>query len=408
MLIEFGELNLKLLIPLLFPFFLKFRSLNRRNNDINSDAFTEFSNFISITPCIILYFIQKVKSKSEKDDQRQKFQKNLNNNDINSDKNSLDKPSSYKIIENNEKKNKIITSQAKIKQLLFISLISFLQLCASTLSILFYRDINKALRINVQPLFQLLCLIIFCKIFLKYSIYLHQIISVIIICICLIIFFTEAINYQDIPIKSVIKAMGFYLFLQSFYILSNVLGKKYLNKYVENFYLFLFKYCIIALIPMTLYGILTYLINFDNENYKIFQYFPKIKVWIFLLDLFFSFLFEIGLWLTIYFYNPCYYFIFETIADFLEIVLSKYDKTSIKYSTEQLITFYILYPIILFSICVFNEIIILNFWGLSYNTKIKIIERERKDVDNDDYPVNMIEIGEEDDKGENSGYIFRL
>ena len=117
---------------------------------------------------------------------------------------------------------------------------------------------------------------------------------------------------------------------------------------------------------------------------------------------------EIGLWLTIYFYNPCYYFIFETIADFLEIVLSKYDKTSIKYSTEQLITFYILYPIILFSICVFNEIIILNFWGLSYNTKIKIIERERKDVDNDDYPVNMIEIGEEDGKGENSGYIFRL
>ena len=298
--------------------------------------------------------------------------------------------------------------EAKIKQFIFISLISFLQLCASTIKIIFYKYINKALKTNIQPLFQLLCLISFCIIFLKYSIYLHQIISVIIICTCLIIFFIETIFYQDIPIKKVIETMAFYLFLQGFYILSNVLGKKYLNKYVENFYLFLFKYCIIALIPFTIYGALTYLIHFENDNYHIFQYFPKIKIWIFIVDLFFSFLYEIGLWLTIYFFNPCYYFIFETLADFLEIILSKFDKTSINHSTGQLITFYTLYPIILFSICVFNEIFILNFFGLSYNTKKKIIERERKDVDDDDCQINIIEIGDENSKDDNGGYIFTL
>ena len=202
--------------------------------------------------------------------------------------------------------------------------------------------------------------------------------------------------------------MVFYLFLQGFYISSNVLGKKYLNKYVENFYLFLFKYCIIALIPMTIYGLLTYLIEIENENYKIFQYYHKIKIWIFLVDLFFSFLYEMGLWLTIYYFNPCYYFIFETLADFLEIILSKFDKTSIKYSRGELITFFILYPIILLSICVFNEIIILNFWGLSYNTKKKIIERERKDVFDDDGGITMIEIGDDNSKGDNGVYVFTL
>ena len=409
MLIEFGELNLKLLIPLLFPFFLKFRRLNRRNHDINSTAFTEFSNFISIIPCIILYFIQKAKSQTEKDDLRKssEFLKDLYNDNL-SLENTINKSNTYKIIENKEKKKNMIPKSEKIKQFLFISLISFLQLCASTLKILFYRDINKALKSNVQPLFQLLCLITFCIIFLKYSIFRHQIISVIVICTCLIIFFIETIFYQDISIEKVVKTMVFYLFLQGFYISSNVLGKKYLNKYVENFYLFLFKYCIIALIPMTIYGLLTYLIEIENENYKIFQYYHKIKIWIFLVDLFFSFLYEMGLWLTIYYFNPCYYFIFETLADFLEIILSKFDKTSIKYSRGELITFFILYPIILLNICVFNEIIILNFWGLSYNTKKKIIERERKDVDDDDGGVTMIEIGDDNSKGDNGVYVFTL
>lgn len=60
MLIEFGNLEYKLLIILLFPFFLKLRRLNRGNNDIKSRAFVEYCNFISLTPCIILYFIQKI------------------------------------------------------------------------------------------------------------------------------------------------------------------------------------------------------------------------------------------------------------------------------------------------------------------------------------------------------------
>lgn len=396
MIIQFGELNLKLLIPLLFPIFLKFRRLNRRNNDINSTAFSEFCNFLSITPCIILYYIQKCRSKSEK-----------TNSNINENVNSNSYRTSLNITISDEmKKKNNKTIKEKIKQFFFIALISFLQLCASMLKAFYYKKINKSLKSNVQPIFQLLFLILFCIIFLKFSIFSHQIVSVIVICICLIIFFIESIFYQNIQIGDIIGSIFFYFFLQMFYILSNVLGKKYLNKYVENFYLFLFKYCIIALIVATIYGIIIYYINLEEENFKIFNFFSKIQLWIFLVDLFFSFLFEIGLWLTIYYFNPCYYFIFETISDLLEIILSKFDKTAINYSFEQLITFYILYPIILFAIFVFNEIIILNFCNLNYNVKINIVERSKNEFDTKQNEIQYLEFL--DDNNSEDGYIVLM
>ena len=392
--IQFGEINLKLIIPLLFPFFLKFRRLNRRNHDINSTAFSEYSNYVSIFPCIILYFIQVIKSKSEK--KRQTINPISTNNSGRGREDSLN---TYDVIEKSEKRN---ARRRKIKQFFFLLLITFFQLCASTMKILFYDKINRALKTNIQPLFQLSFLIIFCMLFLGFSIFYHQIVSVFVICFCLIIFFIESVAYQDVNFKDVINSMLFYFFLQGFYIISDVLGKKYLNTYVENLFLFLFKYCIISLFTMTLYGLSTYLFHIEKENYQIFQVYPRIKIWIFLVDLFFGFLFEIGLWLTIYCFNPCYYFIFETIADFLELILSKVDKTSTKYATQQLITFYILYPIIIFAICVFNEIIIINVFGLSYYTKKKITERGIRDSSYDDNTIPMINL---DDSNEDIDYI---
>ena len=90
---------------------------------------------------------------------------------------------------------------------------------------------------------------------------------------------------------------------------------------------------------------------------------------------FFSWLFEIGLWLSMYYFSPCYYFIFETISDFLEIFFGYKN-----FEVGQLISFFILYPILIFGLLVFNEVIILNFCGLDYNAKLKIMEREENDI----------------------------
>ena len=106
-----------------------------------------------------------------------------------------------------------------------------------------------------------------------------------------------------------------------------------------------------------------------------------------LLYLFFSCLFELGLWLTIYYFTLCHYIIFETLANIIDIIFSDKD-----YSKGQIISSIILYPILFFSILVFNEIIILNFCGLNYNTKREIMEREKYDLKNNEnsfYNVNI-------------------
>ena len=75
------------------------------------------------------------------------------------------------------------------------------------------------------------------------------------------------------------------------------------------------------------------------------------------------------------------------ISDFIEVLLTIFIKNDQNkgfdesYNIVQKITFYVLYPILIFIVLVFNEVIILNFWGLSYNTKAKIREREKSDID---------------------------
>ena len=88
------------------------------------------------------------------------------------------------------------------------------------------------------------------------------------------------------------------------------------------------------------------------------------------------------MWLTIYYFSPCHYIIYESIANFLEIILAKVTEIQGIFSKEEIITFYILYPILIFGTIVFNEIIILNFCGLNYNTKKEIMKREIIDSDN--------------------------
>ena len=57
------------------------------------------------------------------------------------------------------------------------------------------------------------------------------------------------------------------------------------------------------------------------------------------------------------------------------IILNKVDGSLDNYSNGEKISFYVLYPFLLFGVFVFNEIIILNFCGLNHNTKNEIMKR---------------------------------
>ena len=108
-----------------------------------------------------------------------------------------------------------------------------------------------------------------------------------------------------------------------------------------------------------------------------------------------------GFWLTIYYFSPCHCIIFESVSNFIKFILSRTIQNKDDFSSGELITFSILYPIFIFIALVFNEIIILNFCNLNYNTKKEIMKREKIDafepnsspadinVEYDDYEFSM-------------------
>ena len=401
MLIQFGDLQIKLLIPILFPIFLKLRRLNRRKNHITSPAFKGFNDFLSMVLCGIFYLILILKSKPDKNEnkinEREIEKKSINSN------NDIQKEDSTSMKSQIHKKNLEMEKLQKRRKLYFIVLISVLQLIAIIIKNLWKDKITEYLKLNIAVLMEIIFFIYFSMKFLGLNIYSHQIFSMIGFSICLIIFFIESLvyNIKNIEFTNVILSIIYYFAVAFFYCLSDVLGKKYLNSFIENVYSFIFKMGIIGLIPICIYGLIVIFISV-NEKYTIFQHFSKISFGIYILDLFFSCLFEIGIWLTIYYFTPCHYIIFEAIADFLEIILNKFDKENkSKYTTGQHITFFILYPIIIFIVFVFNEIIILNFCNLNYNTKVKIMEREKIDslVDRM-HDMRLMSNEIEDEKGE--------
>jgi hypothetical protein len=99
---------------------------------------------------------------------------------------------------------------------------------------------------------------------------------------------------------------------------------------------------------------------------------------LFLLDIIFSFSCIIGIWLVIYYFTPFHFIISELISEYIYYTYDWLFGDS-DYKVGNIILYSLIYLINLFFSLVFNEIIILNFCDLDFNTKIKIEQREKKD-----------------------------
>jgi hypothetical protein len=279
MLIEFGELKKRLLIPILFPFFLKLRKVNRNAHSIKSLAFRGFNDFLSLTICGIFYLILKLNLKSDKEN----IKNDSNNNSINTEQKTQNKVSLLpknnipQEIENLEQQ-KGKKQKQRTKQWLFVGGIAALQLSAVILKTFWKINMEETLKLNISVLIEVFLLIIFSYYFLGLKIHSHQVFSFIIIFICLSIFFLESLFYEEdrIVIKYLIEDIANYFLVQLAYCLSDVLGKKYLNTYIDSPYLLLFKMGIIGIVPIIIYGIIIEFLNVDNQDHKIFSCFKTI------------------------------------------------------------------------------------------------------------------------------------
>ena len=184
-------------------------------------------------------------------------------------------------------KNKEIENFLKKRKLHFIILISALQLFAIIIKNIWKEKIEEGLKLNVSVLMEIILFVYLSMKFLGLIIYSHQIFSMIGLSICLITFFIESIIYNNITFKKVLLSIIYYFVVQTFYCLSDVFGKKYLNSFIENVYSFIFKIGIIGLIPICIYGLMISFVDI-NIKYKIFQNFSNISLGLYALDLFFS------------------------------------------------------------------------------------------------------------------------
>ena len=87
----------------------------------------------------------------------------------------------------------------------------------------------------------------------------------------------------------------------------------------------------------------------------------------------------------------------EYISEYIYYMIKAYDNSAEFYSTLNIVIFSISFFINFFCCLIFNEVIIINYLGLDFNTKKRIQERVNKDENNLKNELNF-ELTDNNDK----------
>ena len=179
----------------------------------------------------------------------------------------------------------------------------------------------------------------------------------------------------------------FYFLFSITYCMLLVVGKYYMDKYNKSpYFVMLIIGFVIGLILISI-SIVKYLITSESQ---IFQGFydniisrdSKKYIFFFLADIISQFIFNLGLWITVYYFTPCHTIISENMMEILYYIYD-YKNNIDDWNGKGFHWNFWLLPIVLVLnlICslIFNEIIILKFCGLDFYTKIRIQERVRQE-----------------------------
>ena len=369
-LIEFSELNIKLLVILIFPVFntIEFYSKKLYLTDDNL-LFMPFRHYISYIFSFIILLIVYQKNKSlspELDEEDEENNKYLSMNN----KLANEIP---RIIEKRDKTR-------KIKSLIFLIILSIINLWCY-LYIFIFSDIKyEFAKQSIGVFFDIGFYTLLSFLILKQKLYKHHFFSLIVIAVLLLALFIISIFYMDK--NKIFQSCIYYCFYSFSFSLFDVLGKKYFNESYNTPYFMLTVVGSINAIVLLIYDIFAYYFNRDISGVIIgFQKNIKnaLNFFGFILDLILGLFWNMGIWLTIYYFTPCHFFICEYISEYIIYLMNANDSNEKFYSTNNIVIYSIVYFINIFCCLVFNEVIILNFCNLDYNTKKRIKERMRID-----------------------------
>ena len=376
MLIEFS-FDPKLLYILIFPLFREIEKIFEKLFYIRiNKLFNLFRIFLSNEFSFIFLLIFKFMNKSTKKENI------IDENEKN------DEPNSAILVDieiNSAKKKN------KIKSILFLFLLSALIFGSYIFNYFTRKENIRQCRNSIGLIYEILILYILSLLILKEKYYKHHYISIAPICVSLIVLFIKYLKQFDNPEYSIYNVFWYYLVYYVLYCSFDVLLKKYFLVYFYSIYFVLLIIGAIVCIPLLIYDIVAYFVNKDAsgiiialiDNINSFTRFL-----LFLVDLIFTFIQNLGLFWTIYYFTPFHLIICEFISElifyYIQLIQFKvYGNANFQflYETNNIIIFSVIFFINILCFFIFNEIIILKFCKLEYYTKKYIKDRAQNDVD---------------------------
>ena len=387
MLIELSEFNLKLLIPLIFPIFKRIEDYSKKAYiKEENQLFKTFRYFLSYIFAFIPFLIIKFRTKNA--NEKNKILE-INKIDTNSTRNFTITNS---IVILKEKKK---IQLRKLKSFLFL-----FSLCILGLFCYFYRFLFEITEFaeekqSIGIFFEIADYVVLSRFILKQKLYKHNFVSAGIISAILMILFI--ISFPYIETKYIFRSFAYYFFFSLCFGSYDILGKRYMINFFVSPYYLMFIIGSINVILMIIYELFAYFLNpdvsgiiigFKNNVDNIGKFF------LFILDIFLEGIWNLGIWLTVYYLTPCHYFISEYISEYVYYMISALESLEGFYSKINIAIFSISYFINFFCCLVFNEVIILNFFGLDFNTKKRIEQRIREEHISLG-KINLVELNED-------------
>ena len=404
--IELGEIDYKIIIILIYPVLYHVKALFHKNDE--KPIFSFFTKYLGYILNGIILLIIKSRMKSTKNNKNKddiKGEKTIENSE--QELSILEKSGTFQIITNIFKDNQILVKKKSLNkklvrnQYLFILLLIIIYIIPMYLDSYLSSDNNFGTSSSLSLFFFICFVVIFTRIILGNKIYSHQIFSLIIILISILIpisfhlinifkkinILSKNEKYNKTASQATLIKIILIVIVTCLFALFNTLEYKYFDKYLDTPYHLMFIMGLISTILILIYEIITFSIfGIDTSFNGIFYQFLKncekhefLYILIFLGDIIVTFLWGSGIQLTIYFFTPCHFLISESISQILSTIIND---TIVDFPIYEKVIIYIFFGVIIFATLIYNEVFIIKVCSLNKNTKKYIILRQLMDSKN--------------------------
>ena len=412
--IEISISSYKLIFVFIFPIIDIFQNkIRQKYVKTNTEYFKTLSYYLSYLFSSIFLILKKILYPNEKiqvkeDEEEEEIEEEKKEEDKKEDEkkegNKIDESDDSEINISKNKVNKtlgsnILKEMKKKKWRKYVFIFIILLICASSLAYNHFEYESYLDKRTIGMAWKIPEFFLFSYFILHYKYYRHH-------------FITFGLNVATLITKYIITTtqsnftdkigyhLWFYLLFATTYCLIFIFGKYCMHIFYRSPYFIMLIVGIIMSLILVILSTIKYLISGGSQIFSGFvDNIIDVKTFfLFLADIVLQFIFNLGMWITTYYFTPCHTIIAENVME-IEYYLYDYSDNSDYWSNQKFYLNFWVFPIfhIINFICslIFNEIIILNFCKLDYYTNIRIQEREKLDSI---YLLSLKQKAEDDEK----------